>query len=211
VDAVLLSHLHHDHAQLSSLRLLGQTPILTAPANAAWLSAHGLNGTGIDESTWTHLGGGAGVGVRLTAAVHHARPMPIRPNAANGHLIRSPSGGVIWLAGDTALYPELEALAGPGPDAVDVAVVPVAGWGPKLSPGHMGPAEAAAACRQVGARWAVPVHWGTLHTPGGRHIPRRWMDKAGPAFVDAVEREAPGCQPVLLKVGDSVTIELSDS
>ena len=207
---MLISHLHHDHAHLGSLRLLGDVPILTSPANAAWLSGHGLNGTGIDETTWTHLGQGAGLDVRLTPAVHHSRPMPIRPNDANGHLIRSPSDGVVWLAGDTALFPELDAMAEPGPDAVDVAVVPVAGWGPKLSPGHMGPQEAATACGQVGARWAVPVHWGTLHTPGGRHIPRRWMDKAGPAFVAAVERDAPRCQPVLLDVGASVTIDVSD-
>ena len=146
--------------------------------------------------------------MRLTPAVHHSRPMPIRPNDANGHLIRSESEGVVWLAGDTALFPELEAIAEPGSGAVDVAVVPIAGWGPKLSPGHMGPVEAAIACRRVGARWAVPVHWGTLHMPAGRRIPRGWMDKAAPAFAEAIAREAPSCQPVMLDVGGSATIEV---
>ncbi len=207
-DAVLLSHLHHDHADLASLRLLGDVPVLTAPANAAWLRAHDLNGTGIDETTWTPVGPGEGVDVRLTPAIHHSRPMPIRPNDASGHLVRSRSEGVVWLAGDTALYPELDMLAEPGAGAVDVAVVPIAGWGPKLSPGHMGPVEAAAACRRVGARWAVPVHWGTLHIPAGRRLPPGWMDKAGPAFVTAIARDAPECQPLLLDVGESVTIEV---
>ena len=36
-DAVLLSHLHHDHAELSSLRMLGQVPVVTAPSSARWL------------------------------------------------------------------------------------------------------------------------------------------------------------------------------
>ena len=48
-DAVLLSHLHHDHAELASLRRLAGAPILTAPDNAAWLRRRGLNGQGIDE------------------------------------------------------------------------------------------------------------------------------------------------------------------
>jgi len=134
--------------------------------------------------------------------------MPHRPNDANGHLIRCRSDGVIWLAGDTALYADLDALAEPGPDAVDVAVVPISGWGPRLSPGHMGPVEAATACRQVGARWAVPVHWGTLHVPAGQRIPRGWMDKAGPLFAAAIAIEAPRCQPVILDIGESVTIDV---
>jgi len=40
-DAVLLSHLHHDHAELSSLRRL-TGPILTTEANARWLRRHDL-------------------------------------------------------------------------------------------------------------------------------------------------------------------------
>ena len=39
VDAVLLSHLHHDHAHLRSLRELGPVPILTGRENATWLRA----------------------------------------------------------------------------------------------------------------------------------------------------------------------------
>ncbi len=35
-DAVLLSHLHHDHAEVASLRQFGGIPVVTAPANARW-------------------------------------------------------------------------------------------------------------------------------------------------------------------------------
>src|SRR4051794_41979998 len=54
--AVLLSHLHHDHADLRSLRLLGDVPVFTAHHNAQWLRAQGLNGIGLDEGTWTDIG-----------------------------------------------------------------------------------------------------------------------------------------------------------
>jgi hypothetical protein len=51
----------------------------------------------------------------------------------------------------------------------------------------------------TGARYAVPVHWKTLHVPAGEMIPRGWMDIAGPRFVDALAREAPDCRAVELE------------
>jgi L-ascorbate metabolism protein UlaG (beta-lactamase superfamily) len=166
-----------------------------------------LNGIGLDEGTWTDIGMDApGVAVRLTPAVHHSRPMPIRPNEASGHLVRCRSEGVVWLAGDTSLYPELGTMAEPSPDAVDVAVVPIGGWGPKLSPGHMGPVEAATACREVGARWAVPVHWGTLYAPWLPDVPRGWMDRPGPLFEAALAETAPRCAFLHTRPGGTVRV-----
>jgi L-ascorbate metabolism protein UlaG (beta-lactamase superfamily) len=204
-DVVLLSHLHHDHAEVPSLRLFPGVPVVTAPDNAVWVRRKGLDGHGLAEDEWFPVGTAGSVDVRLVRAIHHSRPMPHRPNAANGHLVRGPSG-IAWLAGDTDLYPEMAALPGLAGRPIDVALVPIGGWGPRLSPGHMGPEEAAVACRLTGARYAVPVHWKTLHVPAGEMVPRGWMDVAGPKFVEALAREAPGCRAVDLDVGDSVTI-----
>jgi L-ascorbate metabolism protein UlaG (beta-lactamase superfamily) len=129
--------------------------------------------------------------------------MPHRPNAAHGHLVTG-DWGVIWVAGDTALFPGMALLADLADAAVDLAIVPVGGWGPRLSPGHLGPVEAATACRLSGARWAVPVHWKTLHLPAGRAWPRGWMDAAGPRFEAALPQEAPGCRAVAMEVGSTV-------
>ena len=204
-DAVVLSHLHHDHAQVSSLKLFPGVPVLTAPDNAAWVRRKGLDGRGLREGEWFPVGRDGGVAVRLVPAIHHSRPMPHRPNAAHGHLVRGPSG-IAWLAGDTDLYPDMEALPQMAGGPIDVALVPVGGWGPRLSPGHMGPQQAAEACRLSGARHAVPVHWKTLHVPAGEMLPRGWMDVAGPRFVEAVARHAPGCHALGLELGDSVSI-----
>ncbi len=204
-DAVLLSHLHHDHAEVGSLRMLDGVPVLTAPENAVWVSKKGLVGRGLGEGEWVPVGAAGDVTVRLVPAVHHSRPMPHRPNAANGHLVRGPSG-IVWLAGDTDLYPEMASQPELAGSPVDVAVVPVGGWGPRLSPGHMGPKQAAEACRIVAARSAVPVHWQTLHVPVAGRFPRGWMDLAGPRFVEALTHEAPSCRPLLLDVGSSATL-----
>ena len=50
-DAVLLSHLHHDHAEVRSLRLLEDAPILTAPENAEWATRKGLTYVGRADQT----------------------------------------------------------------------------------------------------------------------------------------------------------------
>ncbi|HYJ67675.1 MAG TPA: MBL fold metallo-hydrolase [Nocardioidaceae bacterium] len=198
-DAVLLSHLHHDHAELRSLRLLGSTPVVTARANAEWLRAKGLrHAVGLDEE-WYDVGTD-GVSVRLVPAVHGARPMPHRPNAANGHLIRS-AGSVVWVAGDTELFAAMSELAGLAGGKLTVALVPIGGWGPRLSKGHLGPEEAAAACALADPDWVLPVHWGTLHLPGGRGIPRGWMDRALPAFRDALTKVAPRSRLITLRPG----------
>jgi L-ascorbate metabolism protein UlaG (beta-lactamase superfamily) len=206
-DAVLLSHLHHDHAELRSLRMLPpDVPIITAQANARWLRARGLKGMAPGDDGWASVGASHGTRVRLCEARHHSRPMPHRPNEANGHLVRSASG-VIWIAGDTSLFDGLTELGRDAGGAIDLAIVPVSGWGPRLSGGHLDPVQAAEACARVGARCAVPVHWGTLHAPGGRIYPPRWMDRPGPEFAAALAERAPGCRPLLPAVGVPTVIE----
>ncbi len=201
VHAVLISHLHHDHAHLRSLRMLPEVPVLSAADNARWLRRRGVAGAvamepGVDVVVADR------VRVRLTRAVHGHRPMPHRPGAANGHLVQSATH-TVWVAGDTELYPEMADIPALAEAPIDLALIPVGGWAPRLSGGHLGAEEAAWACALVGARWAVPVHWGTFHLPGASHSPPGWMTNPGPAFVGAVRRRAPGCQPVVLEPGEA--------
>jgi len=204
--AVLVSHLHHDHAEIASLVRVPRAPVLAAPANARWLRSHRVpSAVGVPEGVWWPV---PGTDVRIMAvpAVHGHRPMPHRPNAACGFLVATPTWRA-WFAGDTAPYPamaDLPALAG-GP--IDLALVPVGGWGPRLSGGHMDPTQAARVCAAVGARTAVPVHWGTLHSPLSRSLPPGWMDLAGPAFAVAVAREASGCTARVLQPGGAIVLD----
>ena len=54
-------------------------------------------------------------------------------------------------------------LAG-GP--IDLALLPIHGWGPRLSDGHMDPRAAAPACALAQVRAVLPIHYGTLHPVG---------------------------------------------
>jgi len=204
-DAVLLSHLHHDHAELGSLRQLGGAPVLTAPANARWLRGRGIDAAvGLTDVQWWQVPG-SDVRLRLVPAVHGDRRMPHRPNSTHGFVVVTESFRV-WFAGDTAPFPamvDIPALAG-GP--IDLALVPVGAWGPRLSGGHMDAVQAARACATVGARVAVPVHWGTLHAPASRRLPPGWMDRGGPAFAHAAARVAPGLQVHVVAPGEQIEL-----
>jgi L-ascorbate metabolism protein UlaG (beta-lactamase superfamily) len=203
-DVVLLSHLHLDHADLGSLRLLRNTLLASDPANAAWLRRRGLGPVRELGDGWAPVA--RGVEVRQVPAVHRHRPMPHRPNAAHGHLVRGPSGR-IWIAGDTALYPAMERLPDLAGGELDVALVPVWGWGPRLSGGHLSPVEAARAVAMTRPRVAVPVHWGTLHPPLAARFRTDWLEGPGERFARAVARLAPGTTAVVLEPGQSWSSE----
>ena len=72
-----------------------------------------------------------------------------------------PGSPSIWFAGDTDLYEELEELRG----RVDIALIPVAGWGPKVGEGHLDAARAARAVEIIQPEVAIPIHWGTFTAP----------------------------------------------
>ena len=176
VDAVLLSHLHHDHADLPALRRLRRAPVVTEQDSAQWVRDNGLRAVEPDPDGWQVVG--EEVQVRLVPAVHAARPMPHRPNGAVGMLVRGP-GVVVWFAGDTSLHPGMADLPELAGAPIDVALLPIGGWGPRLSAGHMGPEEAAEAAALSGAATVVPIHYGTLHPRGWPTTRLGWTTAPG--------------------------------
>jgi L-ascorbate metabolism protein UlaG (beta-lactamase superfamily) len=173
VDVVVISHLHGDHLHLPSLRLLGADMRIVVPRGAGdWLRRRGFRR--VDElAPGESLADG---GLRITAvpAVHSGHRWGPRltagpDTAAVGHLIEG-DGRTVYAAGDTDLYPGMARLAQRG---LDVALLPVWGWGPTLGPGHLDPERAAEAVALLRPRAAVPVHWGTLAPAGSRAVSTR--------------------------------------
>jgi L-ascorbate metabolism protein UlaG (beta-lactamase superfamily) len=199
IDAVLLSHLHADHADLPSLRRLHGSVTVLAPRGAGdWLLSkrvRGVSEIGVGEEQ--------AVGpVRVTAvrARHDARRRPFGLHAEPlGYVIRGSSS--VYFAGDTDLFPAMGDLAG----TIDVALLPVWGWGPALGPGHLDPSRAAEAAALIEPRVAVPIHWGTLALP--RPL-RRPADQLWPAreFAALTARRAPAVDVRVLVPGDRTEV-----
>lgn len=180
-NVVVLSHLHHDHCDLPSLHRLGRDTPLVAPAGSAgFLHRRGFRTVVTLRPGESHTVGS--VTLTATPAAHDGRRVPFGPRAnAVGYLMSNRSTRV-YFAGDTDLF---AAMAGLCPD-LDLALLPVWGWGPNLGPGHLDPARAAEAVALLKPRHAVPVHWGTLFPYGLTHLYRRRLHRPGRAFADAV-------------------------
>ena len=200
VDAALISHLHFDHLDIPSLRLLGTDTQLVVPRGAGPL----LRRAGFRRVTELSASESADVGpVRVTAtpARHSGFRPPFGPEAeALGYLLDESSERV-YFAGDTDVFDEMAMLTG-----IDLALLPVWGWGPRLGGGHMNPQRAAESLRILRPRAAVPIHWGTLWPMGmGRVMPNR-LQRPPIEFARAAGSTAPEVQVLLTPPGQTVPI-----
>lgn len=153
--AVLISHVHYDHLDLPSLRTLGRTVPVIVPRGARRAVRGFSDVRELRVGEEIRLGE---VTVRAVPAEHKSARLPLFPSPAVGFVITG--SRTVYFAGDTDLFPGMANIA----DELDVALVPVAGWGPKVGPGHLDPARAAHAVQLLQPRIAVPIHWGTLTT-----------------------------------------------
>src|SRR3954454_22279674 len=161
LDAVLISHLHLDHLDLPSLRRLGAgVPIVVPRGSGALLARAGF--TDVSEL-------GQGETLRIGRVELIATPAEHDDRRRPGGATADPLGYIvagtrrIYFAGDTGLFHGLAALARP---PLDVALLPIWGWGPSIGAGHMGPYEAAQAAEILHPRIVVPIHWGTYFPQG---------------------------------------------
>jgi L-ascorbate metabolism protein UlaG (beta-lactamase superfamily) len=197
VDAVLLSHLHYDHLDLPSMNMLPDDVRVLAPAGAGVL----LRSAGVQQVEELLPGETAevsGVRIEATPAEHDDRRRPLGARATPlGFVVRGrPS---VYFAGDTDMFPGMADLA-----PIDAALLPVAGWGPALGPGHMDAEQAAEAAALLRPAVAVPIHWGTLHPRGRRR--RAWFHTPPHRFAARVAELAPEVDVRVLEPGAALEL-----
>ncbi len=201
IDAVMLSHIHADHADIPSLRRLSDAATVFAPRGAArWLARRGVrNVHELSSGEHAYVGG---VRITATAARHDGRRHPLGARAeAIGFTAHGSSG--LYFAGDTDLFEGMCALRG----TVELALLPIAGWGPTVGPGHLDPSRAVQAAARIAPRLVIPIHWGTLTIPWwpARH-PR---DPQRPAreFAALMARAQPEVEVRVLSPGERIELK----
>ena len=188
-DVILISHLHMDHLHVPSLRLFGTHVPIVVPAGAGGL----LRRRGFRDVRETSAGQTTSIGavtIETVPAVHGRRRGPHTRVAADavGYVLRAGEVGV-YFPGDTDLFSEMGALA-----PVDVALLPIWGWGPTLGAGHLDPDGAVRATELIAPRLVLPIHWGTFSPLGVRRGRPSWVDepvhrfRAGLARAGAEDR-----------------------
>jgi L-ascorbate metabolism protein UlaG (beta-lactamase superfamily) len=197
-DVVLISHPHLDHLDLPSLRLLGSSARVVLPRGWAELATRaGLHEvTEVEPGDRVRLGG---IEVLATAARHDGHRIPLgKDSQALGYVVEGPQR--LYFAGDTDLFDGMRDLAG----RLDLALLPVAGWGRRLPPGHLDPERAARAAAILKPRYAVPIHWGTYVSPMAR-----LDDPERPAreFARLASSYAPDVEVRVLRPGEDLALD----
>jgi L-ascorbate metabolism protein UlaG (beta-lactamase superfamily) len=205
VDAVLVSHLHFDHLDLPSLKRLGRSVPLVVPRGGGSL----LVRRGFRRVVEVEPGEEVRIGALTILATHAEHNGPRLPLGAKAPALGYVIGGSrrIYFAGDTDLF---EGLAEIGRD-LDVALLPIWGWGPSAGPGHLDPRRAAEALRLLRPLLAVPIHWGSYAPLGLGRVQSILL----PDPVKAFRREAVGIAPEVevrvLDLGETLWLDTNIS
>jgi L-ascorbate metabolism protein UlaG (beta-lactamase superfamily) len=201
IDAVLISHLHHDHADVPSLRRLSRgVPVLAAPGAGDFLAQLGFGD--VRELAPGDSGNIGGVRVAATEANHPAGGRRFeRASQAVGFELSGRRR--IYFAGDTDLFDGMEAI---GDGGLDLALLPIWGWGTNIGAGHLDPERAARAAALLSPRTVVPIHWGTLYPIGLARL-RPGPLRGPPCELAASMRElAPQSELRVLAPGEATSL-----
>jgi L-ascorbate metabolism protein UlaG (beta-lactamase superfamily) len=193
---VLLSHLHHDHTDLPSVRRFGSATRTIVPVGAGRLLRRHVRGPvrELAVGSETRVGG---VRVVATPADHDGSRPGVHSHSADavGYLVHGSRS--VYFAGDTDVFSGMAALGDAPPGGLDIALLPVSGWGLTLGSGHMDPAAAARAVRLLRPRVAIPVHWGTLRIPVAWRLRRQHTEGVAEHFAALVAQVAPSTTVVV--------------
>jgi L-ascorbate metabolism protein UlaG (beta-lactamase superfamily) len=201
-DVLLISHSHMDHLDKRSLSLVDKSARAIVPNDCVKLmrSQGFLDVVGVSAGDTIEFGG---LKVRAVHADHAGSRMPWNaPAETLGFVIEGSQS--VYYAGDTDLFAEMAELH----PSLDVALIPVWGWGPKLGPGHLDPERAASATVLLKPRIAIPVHW-------GGYLPAGMVRRRPDLLVDPPEKfrrhvEAsglPNTRVEIVQPGEETTID----
>ncbi len=200
IDAVLISHLHLDHLDIPSLRMLKKGIHLIVPTGAGeLLSRNGFNNIHeIRAGETTNL---SLLSIKTIHSKHRSVYPPFGPSTESlGYLIHGSK--TVYFPGDTDIFPEMADLA----NDLDVALLPVWGWGPNLGPDHMNPQRAAEALTLLHPRIAIPIYWGTFYPKWLGWFRAYLMADPPQLFLQAASKRMPQVKVHILTPGSSLSI-----
>ncbi len=193
VDAILISHLHRDHADLASLRRFGnRVPLIVPAGTGGFFATRGIGPVvELGRGRTYRLGP---LAITATEARHAVGRRGIEAEPI-GFLIEGRQR--LYFAGDTDVFDGMAELG----EGLDLALLPIWGWGPTLGPGHMDPERAARATALLSPRVVVPIHWGTLYPSGLARLRSRPLREPPWLFAARVRALAPQVEVHVLKPG----------
>lgn len=190
LDAILITHAHSDHmgdaVELAKKHRPGR--IVASYEICTWLGSKG-----VENCSGMNLGGCQEVldlQVHMVRADHSSSLTDddgriVYGGLAAGYVVRLPGGFTFYHAGDTALFSDMQLIG--EIHRPELAFLPIGDFY------TMDPRQAAAACRYLGVRQVIPIHWGTFPALTGK--PEDLEKDLGSAGTN--------CKVITLKPGQS--------
>ncbi|HEU6447505.1 MAG TPA: MBL fold metallo-hydrolase [Verrucomicrobiae bacterium] len=176
IDLVLLTHAHFDHFHKPTLRKLPHPKIGIMPRGVGDL-AHNLGFSRIVELEWWESFSRADANwkVTFTPSKHWGARTIRDTHRGYGGFILEHQGRKIYHAGDSAYF---DGFAEIGKKlSPEIALLPIGAYHPEsFRHVHIGPDEAIKAFKDLGAKWLVPMHYGTFRLSfEAMDEPPRWL------------------------------------
>ena len=168
IDAVLVSHAHFDHLHRPSLRAIarmtrwrsGKRPTIIVPRNVRDLVGD-LGYAKIIELDWWQSAQLGSLEITHTPARHWgARLLRDMHRGYGGYVLRAGTDS-LYHAGDTAYFDGFQEIG--ERLQPEIALLPIGAYHPaSFRSVHTSPEDAVQAFVDLGARWMVPMHYGTF-------------------------------------------------
>lgn len=199
LDLILISHAHYDHLDLKTLERMPRKALLILPIGCKVL-VEGLGFSRVVELKWGETHSMDGLLVEAIRPAHWGRRNPFdEENRGYNSYLLTKNGKTVLFAGDTG-YSKTFGEKGQGRDIV-ISFFPITAYRPDwFRLNHATPEEALKMFQECGARFIVPIHWGTFilsHEPLEEPLERLKVEATRLGIEDRV---------VVLKHGESFTV-----
>ncbi len=188
IDVVLVTHDHFDHIG-DALALCENTGAKFGAIveTALKLKDMGLSEEQIINGIGFNVGGTVEIkGIKITMVeAHHstASGTPV------GYILTFPNGYTIYHAGDTAIFASMKVYGEIYP--IDLALLPIGGIF------TMDPRQAAYACKLIGCKSVIPMHWGSFPV----------LEKSTHRFEEEIKSMGLDTRVISLNPGEEIKVD----
>jgi L-ascorbate metabolism protein UlaG (beta-lactamase superfamily) len=158
LDLILITHAHMDHLDIPSLKSLPKTAVVVTCGKCSKIIAP-LGFKDVRELKWGETTSVKGLTIRAMGARHWGRRWPPfgEDYGFNSYVLEK-NGTRTLLACDSA---ETDLFASVATKPPDVAIFSIGAYDPWIY-NHANPEQVWSMFQQTGARYLIPIHWGTF-------------------------------------------------
>ena len=170
IDVVFISHNHYDHLDADTIRAFAQRfpqAMYVVPLGfKPWLADHGIDSVrNVRELDWWDSVKIGALDYTLVPVQHWSKRTLTDANRMLwGGIVIEDNGWRFLHTGDTGYSQDFKDIAAKFPQGFDWLAVPIGAYEPRwfMKAQHVNPDEAVQIMKDVGARQALGIHWGTF-------------------------------------------------